>query len=204
MLLTMQLCFSKEKKNVLEGKVIIIDPGHGGKDAGTSYEDVMEKDVNLDISLLLKNKLEKLGVIVLMTRDGDYDLSSPGIDRRKKSDFDNRINLINNSSADLYLSIHINYLDDKKVYGAQTFYTSGNEDLANLVQKEFGIMLNSPLDSKKLDNSIYMYKKLNIPGVLIECGFISNDKDRKRILSNDYSEKLSNAIINAIVNYYSL
>ena len=200
----MHIGYSKEVKGNLSDKVIIIDPGHGGKDAGTSVDDILEKDINLSISLLLKNKLEELGVSVIMTRDGDYDLSSPDIDRRKKSDFDNRINLINNSGADLYLSIHINYLDDSRVYGAQVFYTKDNEELASIMQNEFKKNLNTPLDYKKINNSIYMYKKLEIAGLLIECGFLGNASDRKLLMNNNYREKLVNSIINAIIKYYQI
>lgn len=204
MLLTMQIGYSKNKKEDISDKVIVIDPGHGGKDAGTSVGNVLEKDINLSISLFLKKELEKKGVKVIMTRDGDYDLSSPNIDRRKKSDFDNRINLINNSNADLYISIHINYLADARVYGAQVFYTKSNEELALVMQNELKSSLNSPLESKLLKDSIYMYKKLKVPGVLIECGFLSNYKDKKLLLNDKYREKLVNSIINSIIKFYSL
>ena len=86
----------------LVGRIIVIAPGHGFLDPGTSYENIYEKDINLNISLYLKEKLESNGATVYMTRDGDYDLSTPNAIYRKKSDFDNRINLINNSNADIY------------------------------------------------------------------------------------------------------
>ena len=94
----------------LSGKIIIIDPGHGGKDPGTISDSTYEKDINLEISKALEIELSKTGATVIMTRDGDYDLSEPNARWRKKSDFDNRIKLINNSKANLYLSIHLNYL----------------------------------------------------------------------------------------------
>ena len=113
----------------LVGRIIVIDPGHGYLDPGTSYENIYEKDINLNISLYLKEKLESYGATVYMTRDGDYDLSTPNAIYRKKSDFDNRINLINNSKADIYLSIHLNYLSDFKYYGPQVFYNGKNFEL---------------------------------------------------------------------------
>ena len=115
----------------LVGRIIVIDPGHGFLDPGTSYENIYEKDINLNISLYLKEKLESNGATVYMTRDGDYDLSTPNAIYRKKSDFDNRINLINNSKADIYLSIHLNYLSDFKYYGPQVFYNGKNIYFAN-------------------------------------------------------------------------
>lgn len=202
MLLTMNVCHSKEFNTKLLNKVIVLDAGHGGKDGGTTVGGVYEKDINLSIVLLLKDELIKMGAEVVVVRDGDYDLSSPDTNHRKKSDFDNRINLINNSNADLYLSIHINYLAEKKYYGAQTFYTKGNELLANIIQQSFNSYLNSPMKEKEIGKTIYMYKKLKVPGVLIECGFLSNDRERKLLNTNEYQKKLVNAIVKALVNYY--
>lgn len=202
-LLTGNICLSMERKKALSGKVIVIDPGHGGMDGGTNVGNIYEKDINLEISLLLKKRLEECGVNVLMTRDGDYDLSTPNTNHRKKSDFDNRIKLINESNADMYLSIHINYLSDTSVYGIQTFYSNDNKQIANVIQNEFKNSLNSPLDEKRISNSIYMYKHINVPGVLIECGFLGNNNDRRLLLSNDYREKLAKAIINSLIIYYS-
>ena len=201
-LLTTSLVYGKEINNKLVGKTIIIDVGHGGKDKGTSVDKVYESDINLAISLKLKNELVKQGVNVILTRDGDYDLSSPLVNRRKKSDFDNRIALINKSNADLYLSIHMNYLNDSKYYGAQVFYTASNEELAKVMQKSLIDNLNSPREAKKLSNSIYMYKQLKVPGLLIECGFLSNDKERKLLLNSEYQDKLVKTIINGLLNYY--
>ena len=202
-LLTGSVVYSKKLFSELERKTIVIDPGHGGKDSGTLYDEILEKDINLAIALRLKKKLNKHGVDVILTRNGDYDLSTPGANRRKKTDFDNRIKFINKSNADIYLSIHINYLNDSRYYGAQTFYTSGNEILAESIQNEFIVYLESPLKEKKLDDSIYMYKKLNVPGVLIECGFLSNKNERELIVTSEYQEKIVDAIITGLVNYYN-
>ena len=92
----------------LIGKTIIIDPGHGGADSGAIKTNIYEKNINLELSLKIKTTLEKEGAIVLLTRDGDYDLSKPNALYRKKSDFYNRIRIINNSNANLNLSIHLN------------------------------------------------------------------------------------------------
>ena len=202
MLLTTSLVYGKDIDNKLMGKVIIVDVGHGGKDKGTSVNGIDESDLNLKIGLKLRDELIKEGVTVIVTRDGNYDLSSPNATRRKKSDFDNRINLINNSNADLYLSIHINYLNDSRYYGAQVFYTKGNEELAKNLQQAFRDNLASPRTEKKLSNSIYMYKNLKVPGVLIECGFLSNDKERKLLLNDDYQNKIVRSIINGLLKYY--
>lgn len=202
MLLTSTVVYSSKKEDVFKGKVIVLDAGHGGKDGGTSVNGIYEKDINLAIVLKLRDELNKQGVDVILTRDGDFDLSSPNTNRRKKSDFDNRIKLINSSEADLYLSIHVNYLDNSMYYGAQTFYTGDNEELANVIQTEFKKNLNSPMDVKKISNSIYMYKQLTIPGVLIETGFISNSSERSLLISDEYQDKIVDAIVRALINYY--
>lgn len=200
--LTSSICYSMELDTKLLGKVIVLDAGHGGKDSGTFVGEIKEKDINLNIVLKLEKELQRLGATVILTRDGDYDLSSPNVSRRKKSDFDNRINLINNSNADLYLSIHINYLAEKKYYGAQVFYTKDNELLANVIQESFQSNLKSPMKEKKLSNSIYMYKQLDVPGVLIECGFLSNANERALLVQDEYQDRIVNAISKALIGYF--
>lgn len=186
----------------LVGKIIFIDAGHGGIDPGTIHNDIYEKNINLAIASKLKVALEKKGATVLMTRDGDYDLASPNATFRKKSDFDNRILLINNSHADLYLSIHQNYLSNSSYFGPQVFYTPSNIKLASTMQTVLNDELN---DSRKIKNmpDIYMYKKLNVPGILIECGFLSNASDRQKLNSNDYQQKLAEVITNGVIIYFT-
>ncbi len=187
----------------LIGKTIVIDPGHGFLDPGTSYENILEKDINLSISLYLKDKLESLGATVYMTRDADYDLSSPNVMYRKKSDFDNRIKLINNSKADIYLSIHLNYLSDNKYYGPQVFYNDKNIYFANIMQNVLNKGLNSDRKIKTIPNNTYMYSKLKISGLLIECGFLSNYEDRQKLIKSDYQKKIANLISKGVIKYFS-
>lgn len=202
LLLTVNIVSSKELNSSLMGKVIVIDVGHGGKDRGTSSGNVYESDINLAIALKLEKALIQQGVDVLLTRDGDYDLSSPDVSRRKKSDFDNRIKFINESAADLYLSIHMNYLTNGKYYGGQVFYTEGNEKLATVMQNSFKNKLKSPMDAKKLGDTIYMFKQLEKPGVLIECGFLSNANERSLLNTDEYQEKVAATIVEGLINYY--
>lgn len=186
----------------LSGKVIVVDPGHGGKDPGTSYGNILEKDINLKIAMFLEEELSKNGATVILTREGDYDLSSANAIWRKKSDFDNRIKLINNSGADLYLSIHLNYLNDAKYYGAQVFFNKDNKELAITMQKTLNDKLQSKRQEKVIPSSTYMYNKLNVSGVLVECGFLSNYKERKLLTTKKYQHKIASAISEAIVKYY--
>lgn len=186
----------------LSGKIIVIDPGHGGADPGTSYNGVLEKDLNLNISLYLEGELSRRGASVILTRSGDYDLSSANAIWRKKSDFDNRIKLINNSNANLYLSIHLNYLSQTEYSGAQVFYDDHNKDLAEIIQNTLNDELNGKRDVKKIPNNTYMYRQLKIDGVLIECGFLSNYKERELLQTEEYQQKIASTIAEAITKFY--
>ena len=204
-LLISALFINKEVKALLplSGKIIIIDPGHGGKDPGTISNETYESEINLQISKYLEIELTKMGATVILTRDGNYDLSTPNARWRKKSDFDNRINLINNSKANLYLSIHLNYLNDSKYYGAQVFYDDDkNKVIASSIQEILNNELNNDRKIKSIPNRTYMYSKLNIPGVLIECGFLSNYKEKELLRTSEYQQKLAQIITKGIINYY--
>ena len=186
----------------LSGKVIVVDPGHGFKDPGTSYGKIYEKDINLDISLALEKTLSRLGASVILTRDGDYDLSLPNASYRKKSDFDNRIKKINESKADLYLSIHLNYLSNSSYYGPQVFYDKENEKLAEKIQSAMNERLKGDREIKKIPSDTYMYDKLEISGVLIECGFLSNGQERNLLITEEYQQKVADSISLGIIKYF--
>ena len=186
----------------LTGKTIVIDPGHGAEDPGTSYGNIYEKDINLNISLYLEKELGSLGANVILTRDGDYDLSTPNANYRKRSDFDNRIKKINNSDAQLYLSIHLNYLNDFSYYGPQVFYNNENEELAEIVQASLNKTSGGTRDIKKIPIDTYMYNKLKVPGLLIECGFLSNNKERNLLKNKEYQKKIAHAISLGVLEYF--
>ena len=186
----------------LTGKIIILDIGHGGDDPGTSYQNILEKDLNLAIGLELEKELSRNGASVILTREGDYDLSSPNAHRRKKSDFDNRIDLINKSKANVYLSIHINYLEDTSYYGGQIFYYGEeNKKLAEFLQSEFNT-ISYPRSIKPMPN-IYMYRRLRIPGVLVECGFISNKKEREKLITPSYQKEIAKSLTKGLILYFT-
>lgn len=187
----------------LTGRTIIIDAGHGAEDPGTSYLDIYEKDINLNISLKLEEILGSLGAEVLLTRNGDYDLSSPGVHYRKKSDFDNRIKMINESNADIYLSIHLNYLNDYSYFGPQVFYNKDNKNLAELIQKKMNEFTKGDRNIKKIPSDTYMYNKLKISGVLIECGFLSNAKERNLLKQEEYQNDLAKSISLGVLEYFA-
>ena len=187
----------------LLGKTIYIDPGHGGKDSGTTYKNILEKDINLIMSKKIEKYLISKGATVYLTRESDKDLSKTTINR-KRNDLTNRAKLINNSNADMYISIHLNYISNSKWQGLQIFYNNKNKEneiLANKLTtylKEYTNNIREP----KYENNYYMYKRINIPGILIELGFLSNPNDRYRLTRDNYQEELAKNIANSIEKYY--
>lgn len=185
----------------LLGKIIYLDAGHGGKDPGAYYKDIYEDDINLSITLKLKEKLESLGATIYLTRNGDYDLSTPNVYLRKKSDLGNRANMINSSNADIYLSLHLNSSSNSSWNGAQVFYddiNDKNKNIAKMFQNYFNKYLNSNREAKEIKN-LYMYKRVIVPGVLLELGFISNKNERYLLTSNEYQKKIINVLSDCLI-----
>lgn len=179
--------------------------GHGGNDPGAMYKDILEKDINLEVGKILEKKLLSMGAIVYLTRYGDYDLSVTYTINNKRSDLSRRGNLINKSDCDLFLSIHLNAEETGVWRGAQVFYNSKSEKnkvIAEIFQKQFRKELNSDRDAK-VDNSLYLLKRIDRPGVLLELGFLSNANDRYLLKQSSYQHKITDTITRAIITYFS-
>ena len=192
------------KEAPLVGKTIYLDAGHGGKDPGAYYKDIYEEDINLSIVLKLRDKLESLGAIVYLTRDSDYDLSNPNAILRKRSDLSNRAKMINSSDADIYLSIHLNSSSNTSWKGAQVFYddiNKNNEKLADIFQKSFNKYLNSNRKIQEI-STLYMYKRITKPGLLLELGFISNPNERYLLNQDDYQNKIVNVLSDSLLEVF--
>lgn len=184
----------------LVGKIIYLDAGHGGVDAGATYKDILEKDINLSIVKLLALKLESLGATVYLTRYGDYDLSNTGAYYRKQSDLYNRAKIINDSETDIYISIHLNSTTSSTWSGAQVFYDDiheENEKIASIMKEA----LNTKREISEIEN-MYFNKRVEKPGILIEAGFLSNSHDRSLLMNEKYQEELTDKIVLGIVNYF--
>ncbi|MBP3461594.1 MAG: N-acetylmuramoyl-L-alanine amidase [Bacilli bacterium] len=204
-ILSLNIVYAKGNNLELLGKVIYLDSGHGGVDSGAVYKNIYEKDINLSISLKLQKELEKKGAIVYQTRYGDYDLSVPNTINRKRSDLSRRSNIINESKADLFISIHLNAEESGLWRGPQVFYNTNNdnnEKIAKIIQKELNKDLKGDRKYKN-DNNLYLQKRLKIPGVLIEVGFLSNNNDRYLLKQENYQKKVAISITKGIVNYFN-
>lgn len=172
---------------------IIIDPGHGGMDGGASTHDVLEKDLNLEISLRLESLLRLLGQDPAMTRREDMDLATEGqsIRERKRSDLKNRVALANEQEGTFLVSIHQNHFSDGQYSGIQVFYadTVSSQTVAQRLQER----LNQALDSKrrcKKAQGVYLMEHLEGSGILVECGFLSNPQEAELLQQADYQKKL--------------
>ncbi len=186
----------------LQDTIIMVDPGHGGRDSGTYYGTVLEKDINLKISKQLEKTLTQQGAIVYMTRKRDIDLSSIYDSEKKRGDLYRRLLLIKEKKCDLYVSIHINWYDDSNLKGAEVLYNpinKSNKVLATEIMNSFKEDLQSNRNVKTTD--LYMYRNITVPGVLIECGYLSNPTERKLLQDKKYQELLANSITKGIVDF---
>ncbi|PYZ91900.1 N-acetylmuramoyl-L-alanine amidase CwlD [Salipaludibacillus keqinensis] len=192
----------------LSGKMIVLDPGHGGIDGGaTSKSGLLEKDVSLEISLNLRDYLQEAGAFVMMTREVDKDLAAADTQKirsRKVEDLKERVRLINNSDADFFISLHLNAIGEPRWSGAQTFYNraiEGNEVLAKHIQNELVINLENTARQAKPIHNVYLIQQSTIPGSLVEVGFLSNPREAELLGTEDYQQKIAASIYNGILRY---
>ena len=196
----------------ITNKTIVLDAGHGGIDSGTSsdYKTIFEKDINLAITLKLKELIESSGGLVVLTRDDDSSLYEESVNKTTRQKYNenlkNRKKIADESNADMLISIHLNYFTQSKYYGAQTFYPESNKDgkaLASCIQNEFKrVVDNSNNRVIKPRNDLYLLKDCKIPSALIECGFLSNEKEAKLLNDEEYQEKIAWAIYSGIQKYF--
>ena len=195
----------------LSGKIIAIDAGHGGPDGGAvSQSGTVEKDINLAITLYLRDYLQQSGAVVLLTRESDTDLANQetkGLAKRKREDLVRRAQLITEKKTDFMVSVHLNSIPSPKWRGAQTFYTANNPENATLaahIQTELKRNLeNTDRLAKPIDKTVYLLKALNIPSVLVEVGFLSNAEEARLLSQPEYQQKLAACMYQGILKYAS-
>jgi N-acetylmuramoyl-L-alanine amidase len=192
----------------LSGKVIILDPGHGGPDGGAVGKNgTVEKDISLEICLVLRDYLQEAGALVIMTRETDKDLAkngTRGLRYRKGEDLRERLELINSSGADLFISIHLNAIPSPKWSGAQTFYHPSideSEKVSIFIQDEIRKNLENTNRLAKPINGIYLLRGAKIPGALVEVGFLSNPNESEMMKSASYQRKVAASIYQGILRY---
>ncbi|WP_371018913.1 N-acetylmuramoyl-L-alanine amidase CwlD [Pseudalkalibacillus sp. JSM 102089] len=191
----------------LSGQVIVIDPGHGGADGGAVGDNVVEKDIALTISLKLRDYFQEAGALVIMTRETDTDLAADGtkgLSNRKAEDLRKRVELINEGSNDLFVSIHLNAIPSSKWSGAQTFYNPVNDEsqaISRFIQAEIKRNLENTNRLAKNMDSVYLLREAEIPGALVEVGFLSNPTERELLNTETYQNKVAASIYQGIIRY---
>ena len=194
----------------VSGKTIVLDAGHGVPDEGAqSSNGTTEAETNLKIALKLQNLLEQSGCTVILTRSDEnaiYDLDSKTLKQKKISDIHNRVKIGNESSADIFVSIHLNKIPQSQYDGWQTFYKAGNsqaQKLAVSIQNNLNEAIQKENNrlAKTIDN-IYIIKHVEIPTTIVECGFLSNPEEEKKLLEDQYQNRLAWGIYNGIIDYF--
>ncbi|WP_068677048.1 N-acetylmuramoyl-L-alanine amidase CwlD [Oceanobacillus sp. Castelsardo] len=192
----------------LSGKTIVLDPGHGGPDGGAVGKDgTTEEAITLSVSKKLSTYLQEAGATVYLTREEDKDLASEetkGLSRRKSEDIRNRLNFIQAHKADFFLSIHLNALSSTKWRGAQTFYYPSNDEnkhLAKMIQAEIIRNLENTNREALAKTEMYLLKHAEVPGALVEIGFLSNVDERELLKQEDYQDKMAASIYEGILRY---
>jgi len=214
LVLFISICFISKSTTAafslpIRSTVVVIDAGHGGRDPGASGSSgITEEEVNLKIALKLRRLIEQGGGTAIMIREDNSGLYTEGGNRqgtRKSEDLKNRHALINSCGADILISIHLNSFPQSQYFGAQTFYMKNEEKsrkLAEGIQNELIKVLDRGNERKaKATDSMYILKNNNMPGALVECGFLSNHEEERLLDDEHYQEKVAWSIFVGIVKY---
>lgn len=189
--------------------IVVLDAGHGGEDSGAVANGILEKDINLDITLKVRDMLKASGVTVVTTRDTDrsiYDSSASTVREKKVSDLKNRVAISNKNSNNILVSIHQNKFEQSKYSGAQIFY-SGNDEKSKTLAESMRLSITGLLqpdnkrELKEAGSNIYLLKNSKNPSVIVECGFLSNEEEAKNLNSEEYRQKMAFAIYCGILEY---
>lgn len=200
----------KESKKIQIFNLILkCSKKHPSDEGAESNNGTTEAQINLKITLKVQNLLEQSGCTVILTRSDDngiYDLDKDTLREKKVSDIKNRVKIGNESSADIFVSIHLNKISESQYYGWQCFYKNNDEkskNLANNLQNS----LNESID--KINNrvalpiqKIYIVEHVEIPISIVECGFLSNPEEEEQLQSDEYQDRLAWGIYNGITNYF--
>lgn len=191
---------------VLSGITVCIDPGHGGYDGGAVGREsgTMEKEINLQLAVTLKELLENEGAAVTLTRDRDEALADPGSERKRR-DLKSRVESA--QGADIFLSLHMNEYPDRTQSGPQVFYTAGAENsrlLAGAIQSSMNRLLSPARPRSAHSGDYFVLREQTLPAVLVECGFLSNKEEEAKLLTREYQQKVAQSILQGLLEYLRL
>lgn len=190
-------------RELMTSPVLILDAGHGGEDGGAvSAAGVPESDINLQIVQKLELLFAFTGQTTRLTRssqDAVYSPDAQTLREKKVSDLKNRVDLVNSVSGSILISIHQNSLPGSRVRGAQVFYNAIEpaQSTAISVQQSLNSAINpnNEKNAKQIDGSIYLMKNIQRPGILVECGFMSNAAEAEQLQTDTHQRRLSAAIV---------
>lgn len=192
---------------------VILDAGHGGEDGGTSSQSgILEKDINLSIASKLRIFLLSAGFDVIMIRNSDTavgDANLNTVKERKTSDLKKRLQIMNEHPDALFVSIHQNHFEENQYHGTQVFYSPHHESgkfLADSIQSSVVSLLqpDNHRVSKAAEKSIYLLWNSKSPSVIVECGFLSNLEEAKKLNDDTYQNQMAFSIFCGILNYYNV
>lgn len=201
---------------LLEGKVVVLDPGHGGIDPGAWSREhrILEKDIVLDIALMTRDYLEAAGASVILTRETDTDLATDLADgafeslkERSRKDLHRRAEIVAAVRPDVFLSIHANSFPSSIWYGAQTFYYNGghpaSKRLAELLQEELARQTQNT--TRKASDRIdqYVLRVSEVPSATVEVGFLSNPREAELLSRKAFRERIAWSIFTALARFFA-
>lgn len=198
--------FSKAVRTSPEKQIcVVIDAGHGGSDPGkVGINNALEKDINLQIAVILKKFLEAEDVRVIMTREDENGLYDENASNKKVQDMKKRLEIIEEADPVLVVSIHQNSYHEEYVKGAQVFYYQTSEkskELAEILQEQLRALNPENKRQAKGNDSYYLLKKTSKPIVIVECGFLSNSEEAEKLVTAFYQEKLAWNIHMGVMKY---
>lgn len=212
LLLAALLTVSRNLEQYVSGKkvrdveaTVVIDAGHGDQDPGKiGVNDVLEKEVNLQIAEKIKKLLEKKNIKVVMTREDDTTLAKDKGGSQKVQDMKARVDLINKTKPNLAVSIHQNSYPDESIHGAQVFYfthSSEGEKAAEIMQKALLAVDPENHRQEKGDDGYYLLRRTEAPTIIVECGFLSNKEEAEKLADKEYQKKIAKAVVQGIEGY---
>ncbi|AEV67244.1 N-acetylmuramoyl-L-alanine amidase CwlD [Acetivibrio clariflavus] len=202
----------KATNNEVKNKIVVLDAGHGGEDPGavSDFSGIREKEINLYIAQKVKELLKAENFTVIMTREDDtlkYTEGTKKVTEKRRQDLINRKKIMDESGAELVVSIHLNKFPQEQYYGAQVFYPPNSPEsktAAELIQKSLKEIVDP--ENKRVamlkKAEIIILKNLKTPTVIVECGFLSNPQEEKKLATVEYQDKLALAIKEGIMKYY--
>lgn len=182
---------------------VVIDAGHGGRDAGTiGVDGTQEKKINLEIALALYDFLRVSGVNAVLIRSTDAEYYPEGSDK-SRSDLYNRIDFVNSVKSSVLISIHQNHFEDEKEWGTQIWY-SPNDDKSRVLADSIleriktNLQPDNKRENKPSDNSYYILYKATVPSIMVECGFMSNNNENAKLKETVYQNNIAYSILTGI------